>query len=373
MPVNRLVVASKSKYLGMRAGHERPRLGSLGLPLALSIICLAPGCSRKNTTRSETVRTVKTITIPTEDRFDVRSFPGRVEASKRVELAFQVPGVLVNLPVKEGQSVARGEIIAQLRSEGFKARLETVQGQLDQARAVLKALHLGDRPEEQLLQEAQEHVTAVKLANARTEFERYAQLAQSGAASRSEYDLAETNYLVAQEDHKTALQLIERRTPGRQLDIDAQEAAVRRFSGLVGEAKLRLEDCTLRAPFDGVVAERFVDEGQSITVNRPVVRFQSFGAIDIVVNVPAAVMTSDIRSRSIEGFLAEISGAPGRQYPVHIKEVPQVADATTRTFPVRFEMKPPSDLTVLPGMTATVTVSYRFVQAGDRMLAGLGR
>jgi membrane fusion protein, multidrug efflux system len=371
MPLDPIVVGSKSKYLEKRAGHESPKLGSLGLPLALSIICLAPGCSRKNTTRSETVRTVKTIALP-GDTLNMSSFAGRVEASKRVDLAFQVPGVLVKLRVKEGQDVARGEIIAQLRLEGFKARLETVQGQLDQARAVLKALQLDERPEEQLLREAQEHVAAVKLTNARTEFERYAQLAQSGAASRSEFDLAETNYLVAQEDHKTALQLLERRTPDRQVDIEAQEGVVRRFSGLVGEAKLRLEDSTLRAPFDGVVAERFVDEGQSITVDRPVVRFQSFGAIDIVVDVPAAVMTSDIRSRSIVGFLAEISGAPGRRYPVHIKEVAQVADPTTRTFPVRFEMKPPSGLTVLPGMTATITVSHRLVHTGDRMFAGLG-
>jgi multidrug efflux system membrane fusion protein len=371
MPLDPIVVGSKSKYLEKRPGHESPKLGSLGLPLALSIICLAPGCSRKNTTRSETVRTVKTIALP-GDTLNMSSFAGRVEASKRVDLAFQVPGVLVKLRVKEGQDVARGEIIAQLRLEGFKARLETVQGQLDQARAVLKALQLDERPEEQLLREAQEHVAAVKLTNARTEFERYAQLAQSGAASRSEFDLAETNYLVAQEDHKTALQLLERRTPDRQVDIEAQEGVVRRFSGLVGEAKLRLEDSTLRAPFDGVVAERFVDEGQSITVDRPVVRFQSFGAIDIVVDVPAAVMTSDIRSRSIVGFLAEISGAPGRRYPVHIKEVAQVADPTTRTFPVRFEMKPPSGLTVLPGMTATITVSHRLVHTGDRMLAGLG-
>jgi membrane fusion protein, multidrug efflux system len=38
----------------------------------------------------------------------VRSFPGKVEASKRVELAFQVPGLLVKLPIKEGQKVAKG-------------------------------------------------------------------------------------------------------------------------------------------------------------------------------------------------------------------------------------------------------------------------
>jgi RND family efflux transporter MFP subunit len=58
-------------------------------------------------------------------------------------------------------------------------------------------------------------------------------------------------------------------------------------------------------------------------------------------------------------MVAEISSAPGRKYPVRIKEVAQVADPATQTFPVRFEMKPVSGVTILPGMTATVTVSYR--------------
>jgi RND family efflux transporter MFP subunit len=276
-----------------------------------------------------------------------------------VELAFQVPGVLINLPVKEGQTVVKGHIIAQLRPDEFQARLQTAQGQLDQATAALDALRLGERPEEQLRRETQERATAAKLANARTEFERYARLLKSSAVSRSEYELAQTAYRVAEEDHQAAVQLLQKGTVGRKEDIDAQEAVVRGLDGRVADARLQLEDSTLRAPYTGVIAQRLVDEGQSITVNKPVVRFQSTGAIDIVVDVPEAVMASDIRSANIVGMVAEISGAPGPKYPVRIKEIAQVADPTTQTFPVRFEMKPASGVTILPGMTATVTVSYR--------------
>jgi multidrug resistance efflux pump len=136
---------------------------------------------------------------------DIRSFPGKVDASKRLELAFQIPGVLVNLPVKEGQTVVKGEIIAQLRPDEFQARLQTAQGQLDQAKAALEALRLGERPEEQLRRETQERATAAKLASARTEFERYARLLKSSAVSRSEYELAQTPYRVAEEDHQAAV------------------------------------------------------------------------------------------------------------------------------------------------------------------------
>ena len=327
--------------------------------VTLAIVCLVAGCSRKEPTRPEAVRPVKTMTVAAGATLDTRSFPGKVDASKRVELAFQVPGVLGNLPVKEGQTIARGQIIAQLRRDEFQARLETAQGQLDQAKATLAGLRLGERPEEQLRRETQERATAARLANARTELDRYARLVETSAVSRSDYDLAQTAYRVAQEEHQAAVQLLQKGKVGRKEDIDAQQAVVRGLYGRVADARVQLEDSTLRAPYAGVVAQRFVEEGQSITPNKPVIRLQSTGAVDIVVDVPEAVMASNIRSPNIVGMAAEISGAPGRTYPVRIKEVAQVADPTTQTFPVRFEMKPASGVTILPGMTATVTIRYR--------------
>ena len=359
MPLGpQLVPDSKYRFSGRKGGQEQPLL-SPGLLAGVAIACFVTGCSRPESTRSEPIRPIKTMTVAAGAAPDIRSFPGKVDASKRVELAFQVPGVLINLPVKEGQTVVKGHIIAQLRPDEFQARLQTAQGQLDQATAALDALRLGERPEEQLRRETQERATAAKLANARTEFERYARLLKSSAVSRSEYELAQTAYRVAEEDHQAAVQLLQKGTVGRKEDIDAQEAVVRGLDGRVADARLQLEDSTLRAPYTGVIAQRLVDEGQSITVNKPVVRFQSTGAIDIVVDVPEAVMASDIRSANIVGMVAEISGAPGPKYPVRIKEIAQVADPTTQTFPVRFEMKPASGVTILPGMTATVTVSYR--------------
>src|SRR5262245_13481364 len=125
-----------------------------GVPVALSIVLLAAGCSPQASTRSDAARPVKTMVVAAGGELHVRSFPGKVEASKRVELAFQVPGLLVKLPVKEGQRVAKGEVIAQLRKDEFQARLKALQGQLDKARAALRALQAGERPEQRLRLEA---------------------------------------------------------------------------------------------------------------------------------------------------------------------------------------------------------------------------
>src|SRR5262245_63708207 len=101
---------------------EHQRTWAIGLSVALSVICLSASCSRQEAARSQIPRPVKTMVVTAGNEPAVRSFPGKVAASKRVDLAFQVPGLLVRLPVKEGQKVARGQIIALLRQDEFQAR-----------------------------------------------------------------------------------------------------------------------------------------------------------------------------------------------------------------------------------------------------------
>jgi RND family efflux transporter MFP subunit len=252
----------------------------------------------------------------------VRSFPGRVEASKMVDLAFQVSGVLVSLPFREGEKVSKGTVIAQLRQDEFQARLQTAQGTLDQARAQLGAADS-------------------RLTNTKAESERYGRLVDSTAVSRSDYDSAQTAYRAAQEDY------------------NAQQATIRGLEGRVAEAKLQLGDSTVRAPYDGVVAQRLVDVGQNIVANNPVIRFQNVADIEIVVDVPEAYVASNLRPIAIRQSVAELSIAPGRQFPVHVKEVAQIADPKTQVFEVRFAMKAPPGITALPGMTANVTTTTR--------------
>jgi RND family efflux transporter MFP subunit len=298
----------------------------------------------------------------------IRFLPGKVEASRKVELAFQVSGLLVQLPVKESQKVAKGEVIAQVRQDEFQARLKTVQGQLDQARAALAALRSGERPEQRLRLEAQVRAAAAKLANAKTEFERYAGLIKVNAASRADYERHATNYRVAQEEHQAAVQMLEKGMIARQEDIEAKEAEVRALEGRVVEASIQLEDTTLRAPYDGIIAKRFVEPNQNVQAKAPVVKFQDVDEVDVIVDVPETVMAT-IRSADVVRLVAEFTSAPGIEFPVQIREIAQRADPTTQTFRVRVAMKEPTDVNLLPGMSATVALTYRRAQVlGDRTL-----
>src|SRR5262249_48507937 len=204
------------------------------------------------------------------------------------------------------------------------ARLQALQGQLGQAQAALRALRSGERPEQQLRLEAQVRAAEAKLANARTEFDRASRLIRSNAISRADLELAQTAFRVAQEEHTAARQMLEKGRIAREEDIEAKEAEVRGLEGRVVEANIQLEDTTLRAPYDGVIAQRFVEQNQNVRAKDPVVKFQDVDEIDVVVDVPETVMAS-IRAADIVQILAEFSGAPGLQFPVHIKELAQQA------------------------------------------------
>lgn len=329
------------------------------VPAFCVAVLLPTGCFRQPAPTAEVVRPVRTAIVAEGEGSSTRVFPGRVEASKQAELAFQVSGLLASLPVREGQKVARGDVIAQLRQDEFEARLGALRGQLDRARADLQALQAGARPEERRRLEAQLRAADATLANARTDLDRATRLLRSQTISRLEFDRSETAYRVAAEQREAARQTLDQSLTAREEDLLSKESQIRGLEAQVVEADIQLHDATLRAPYEGVIAQRFVEQGQSVRAKQPVVRFQDIQEIEIAVDVPESVMASVVRTAEIGRLSAEFSAAPGRQFPVQVREIAQRADPVTQTFAVRVAMKSPEGLNLLPGMTATVSMTYR--------------
>lgn len=334
----------------------------------LALVALAAGCSKPAENAAEPVRPVRTMIVAAGGDSATRTFPGRVEAARQVELTFQVPGLLISLPVREGQRVVAGEVIAQLRQDEFRARLEDLQGQLARARAALQALQAGARPEERMRLEAQLRSADATLANARTDLDRANRLLASQTISRLEFDRAATAFRVAEEDRAAARSTLDAALTGREEDIVGQESEVRALEARVVEAAVQMEDSTLRAPYDGVIAQRFVEQGQSVRAKQPVVRFQDVQEIEITVDVPESVMAAALDTADIVSLEAAFSAAPGRRFAANLREVAQRADPVTQTFAVRVAMLSPEDVNLLPGMTGTVMLTYRRSEALGRQI-----
>lgn len=80
------------------------------------------------------IRPVKTVVIKDALVFSGRRYPGKVRAAEDVKLAFQVSGQLIELPIKRGQDVEKGALLARLDPRDFSHTLDAKKGVLANAK-----------------------------------------------------------------------------------------------------------------------------------------------------------------------------------------------------------------------------------------------
>lgn len=110
----------------------------------LAISLLLYGCEKKQAEPKNLVRTVKVFHVEGPEDIAQRTFPGIVDASDKVDLSFQVPGQIKEFPVKEGDQVKKGQLIAKLDPTDYeiavgeaKSKLESAQAELERTKKLL--------------------------------------------------------------------------------------------------------------------------------------------------------------------------------------------------------------------------------------------
>ncbi len=141
-------------------------------------------------------------------------------------------------------------------------------------------------------------------------------------------------------------------------DFDRYLAARDVAKARLEDAKNALCDTTLTAPFDGVIAKRYVENFYKVKAKEPIASLQDISKIEIVVNVPELIMAA-LKDNSADKVSVSFESIPGKEFPLEIKEYSTEADPATQTYEVVFVMASPEGASILPGMTATVTASFR--------------
>ncbi len=106
------------------------------LTIALSFLVVASVSDAQDTAP----RLVKTITISSDVSAAERQFFGHVVAKETVDLAFQVGGQIVSLPITEGETIAAGDVIAVLDLEPFELALDQAEVQRTQSTRTFERL-----------------------------------------------------------------------------------------------------------------------------------------------------------------------------------------------------------------------------------------
>ena len=152
--------------------HKKHRLQKRPTGQFFSLLCIAvivvfviTACSEKEEpVKKEVVRPAKIMTIKALESAKNFKFPGKVQALDRVEISFEVSGKLVELAVKEGQHVKKGDLIASIDPSDYKNSLAAQHAKVNQAKA---------------------------------EVDRYVNLLKEKVVAKSTYDVKKRNYEVA--------------------------------------------------------------------------------------------------------------------------------------------------------------------------------
>jgi len=89
----------------------------------------------KEEAKKQVLRPVRTLTVAAPNLNQVHQFNAVVDASRKADLSFKVSGELVKFNVNEGESVAKGQVIASLNDRDIKIQLQEAQSSFDKANA----------------------------------------------------------------------------------------------------------------------------------------------------------------------------------------------------------------------------------------------
>ncbi|MBD0267155.1 MAG: efflux RND transporter periplasmic adaptor subunit [Cyanobacteria bacterium Co-bin8] len=225
---------------------------------------------------------VAALTVPVaEEALTVRiSASGTVQPVQTVNLSPKTSGILEELYVEQGETVATGELIARMNNEDIRAQLRQNQAAVAEAEAQLQEVLRGSRTGEigqaqaaVNVAEAQVRDAEARLSLAQDQLNRNQQLFERGAISETELENARRESRSAQAGYEQAQARVEElqqrlqdvgRTPEPEAVAQAQ-ARVERARAQVQAAQVTLDDTLIRAPFDGVITQRFATQGAFVT------------------------------------------------------------------------------------------------------------
>jgi len=210
---------------------------------------------------------------------------GRAEA-KEVDVNTKIPGRIIKMLVKEGDRVEQGQIIAQIdnrdlaaKADQAKAGIQALEAQRSQAGTVTS---LQDQTAQASLAVAQAQLGKAQadMALAEKDYNRFMDLAASGAVSqqaldnyRLKYDVAQATYAQAKSSLAAAEAGLMQTQVNRDNEATVQSKIVQAQAQLQ-EVQVYIDETEVRAPFSGIITAKYVEEGAMVSTGTPIVAVQ---------------------------------------------------------------------------------------------------
>ncbi len=179
---------------------------------------------------------------------------GKVTPITKVEIKSKASGIVKKLYVDAGDTVKKGQVLAELDRDEIEA-------QVNSARAQLLSSEANEKAAEADMKRAQVDAEGVDIPTLQRAYERAQDMAKSGVVSASALDDAQRAYILAVNKRDVAkAQLVVSKAKVAQAHADVQKS-----DASLKQLEEQLSYTTIESPIDGVVLSRDVEMGDAVS------------------------------------------------------------------------------------------------------------
>lgn len=323
--------------------------------LAIAIVAIIIAVLvNKNKAKNASIE-VELQKISTQNIIQTVAASGKVYPVEEVKISSDVSGEIIELNVKEGEIVQKGQLLARIQAESYLAYVEQSEANLNNAKA--NAANLQSR-----LKQAE-----AQMLNAEASYNRTKGLFDKKIMSKADLEQAETAYKSAKAEYNAGKDA-----------INAANFTTKSVAASIKDAKNNLNKTAIYAPMSGIVSLLNVKKGEKVVgtlqmTGTEMMRIADFGQMEIRVDVSeseiikikigdtANVQIDAYLDRNFVGIVSEVAntskGASGGALSTDQSTnfvVKVVIDRNSYADLLDENAKP-----FLPGMSATVEIKTK--------------
>jgi RND family efflux transporter MFP subunit len=293
---------------------RRPAVVIILLAVVVAGILIASRERSTALTRPERAWAVDVATAARQTLKPTLELFGSVKSPQDAELSSGVDGLITDVPVLDGETVEKGHVLLLIDDRDVRLTLQQADADLLEVKAKRSFAEQRLERERQALEKQAELLTLTETRSDRAE-----ELREQGLLSQSDLDTSDENLKRQQLAVNQAQLLVE------EVEIQLTEfsAQISRAEALREQASINLDRTRVQAPFDGVVSDLTVSQGDRVRADDVLMRLQNPASIEVRTQIPAryAEQVSNglaagqtmkamvqIGAQSVTGELTRISG-----------------------------------------------------------------
>ena len=237
--------------------------------------------------RAETAVDSTTVRFSVVTRGDLLrdlSVQGRVVASLHPTLFSSGQGI-VSLRTKAGSQAKRGDVLATIDSKELQSALEQARAQLGSIRAELDRQKIVTR-QSQLRAQQQVDLLSLRHQAAKRALDRNQRMFTEGLSNKADLEAAQDNVQTTLMELEQAKKELDLSRETLSFDVQTREQQFVRQQSVTDDLQKRVDELTIRAPFDGMVASVLVQDRDAVAPNQAVVTVVNLSSLELEIALP---------------------------------------------------------------------------------------